>query len=137
MQTFSLQQEISKLDGVERSVVEARLSDLQKKLCDLPYNEGAIRDDSRMAWMFCTQPGLEADDVAHEISSTNYLYSSTAYPVVIQERLRLAAKILHDSRPDIHWSDVWALVVKYGVPVVKLAQENSTKKSNETTLTNC
>lgn len=123
MQAFSLQQQLYQLDPVERVVVEGRLQELQRKMCELPYHEGQIRDDSRLAWVFCTQPGLNADEVVHEISSTNYLYSSTPYPDVIQERLRAAADMLHQTYPSVHWSDVWAMVIKYGVPVVKLAQE--------------
>jgi hypothetical protein len=123
MQAFSLRHELSKLDPVERAVVSGRLQELQGKMRELPYNEGEIRDDSRLAWVFCTHPGLDAEDVAHEILSTNYLYSSTPYPSVIQERLRAAANMLHESYPSVHWSDVWTMIIKYGVPVVKLAQE--------------
>ena len=46
MQAFSLQQQLSNLDPVERAVAEGRLQELQGKMCELPYHEGQIRDDS-------------------------------------------------------------------------------------------
>ena len=121
MQKFSIHAAISKLEPVEKEVVDARLRQLEQTLRAIPHNEGSVRDDSRMAWIYCTTPDLNVDDIAHEIASTNYLYSSTAYPAVVQQRLRELANTVHCIYPNMHWGDVWAIVVKYGVPVVKLA----------------
>jgi hypothetical protein len=121
MHKFSIHAEISKLQPVEKEVVHARLSHLEQKIRAIPHNEGSVLDDSRMAWIYCTTPDLNVDDIAHEIASTNHLYSSTTYPAVVQQRLRELADTVHYMYPNMHWGDIWTIVVKYGVPVVKLA----------------
>ena len=138
MPTFSMRAEVNDLSPMQQAVAQVRLACLQEHLDQLPYSEGQIRDDSRLAWLFCTSPHLDAEDIAHEISCANYLHSHTKYPDVIERRLQQASKILKAAFPGASWAAVWHQLRTYGVPVSKLAiaatEPSSCELPSESTL---
>lgn len=116
---FSLKEELQKLNEPEQQQAQTRLSHLSHSLGKMPWYGEEVRDDSRLAWIYCTDSRLDADEVAHEMSTVHFLYQNTKYPQVVQDRLRAAANFLHEQYPDISWTTLWRLVVRVGIPVIK------------------
>lgn len=120
---FSLQAELAKLTPEERLPVEGRLAVLREQLQKMPEYGPDIHDGSRLAWSFATdaEGALDVEDIAHEMVSVHFLHCQTDYPQWVQERLRVAADILHEAYPTLYWDKLWKLVVRFGVPIVKYA----------------
>ena len=120
---FSLQAELAKLTPEERLPVEGRLAVLREQLQKMPEYGPEIHDGSRLAWSFATdaEGALDVEDIAQEMASVHFLHCQTDYPQWVQERLRVAADILHEAYPTLYWDKLWKLVVRFGVPIVKYA----------------
>lgn len=116
------------LSSSEYQNATARLDILRGKLQEMPwysetFEEGQdiIMESSKLAWIFCQNPTLDEEDVAHEIATVHFLYKGSSYPLWVEKRLREAANLLHDAYPDLDWKTLWKLVARFAVPMVKYA----------------
>lgn len=95
----------------------SRLEDLRRKLEDCGL---ALRDDSRLAWLYASDslPGGYAgvDDVVCEMGIVQDLHLRTSYGATCEAALRIAAERLVSS--GLCWADAWD-ALKRGPDVVK------------------
>jgi hypothetical protein len=83
-----------------------------------------IRPDSSLAFKWCiADPELEPQwqdvvNVAHEIACMQTLHEHSDYTEVTQHALRHLATLLH--KYGATWSQAWASVVQYAIPLIKL-----------------
>ena len=120
---FSLRVALASLTPEGRGLAEERLGVLSQELRAICETHDKIHDGSRMAWAYATDTGgeLDVEDIAHEMASVHYLHCHTEYPQWVQDRLRLAANVIHEAYPSLYWDKLWRLVVRFGVPIVKYA----------------
>lgn len=118
---FSLEASLRGLPADAAARARERCDELAACLRAMPWHDGTIRDDSQLAWLFCRNEGLDAEDTAHEIASANFLYDQTSYPAIVEQRLRAAADVLRAAYPRVDWKVIWRQLTRYGVPVVKHA----------------
>lgn len=119
---FSLQSQLETLSKEQREKVSAKLECLSKQLSTMPWYGDTIHDGSRLAWIFATgDDNLDVEDIAHEMASVHYLHQQSAYPEMVQTRLRLVADLLHGAYPRVPWNVLWKHVRRFGVPIVKYA----------------
>ena len=120
---FSIEAALGALDATAASVVRQKLSLVRKDVERMSQGGFSLRDDSRLAYLFCTE-ALPAEwtheEVVHELMCIQYISQNTQYPVISQSALRQLAQSLKEET-GASWTDVWNTVATLGADAVKYA----------------
>lgn len=139
--SFSLQAEISALADAGSGNVLERLATLKAEVAAYgPQFE--VRDDSKLAWKYCSDIDAHTESFWNEASGTadlskialelvamQLLYSTPlhtnkgdrSFKDLQEAKLRELANWAKQTHPSLPWKRVWAIVRDSGTPLVKLA----------------
>lgn len=123
IERFSIDSSLRALDAANAAVVRQRLGALREELARTTNRKYALRDDSRLAFLFCTDSlGAEwtQSEVVHELMSIQYISSNTPYVRMSQDVLRAVAHQLKEETK-ASWGDVWKTVSPLGSDALKYA----------------
>tara|TARA_Y100000992_G_scaffold302122_2_gene275110 strand:+ start:1255 stop:1734 length:480 start_codon:yes stop_codon:yes gene_type:complete len=127
--TFSIASSLLELDDAQ---VQAHIRQNLILLEDAARARNfALRDDSTLAWNFCTgtlPKFWTSAGVIDEVIGTDLLYKQTNYKNVLEVALRIIANELQH-RYCISWKMVWHYVRTFGTEAVKVEVLNRSKLS--------
>ena len=117
---FSAATELAQFTGAERVEIDRKYAELQQILSK--QSTYAIRDDSRLAFQYCTgQLTGSIDDIAHELMCIQFISTTFGYHAQCEPTLKRLANCLKEEYPTVTWRKLWSNLSSIGCDAIKYA----------------
>ena len=131
MATFSLATALHGVPADQQSKLQTKLDGL-KEVLKSKYNM-ALRDDSRLAWIYATQlPETELESIGREIWNTKLLYEYTNYSEICHDVLPMVKfSMVRGSDDPLLNQRTWEHIQNFVLPSIQLdCMERLMKNAN-------